>query len=126
VHKVTTLRADNPQELADRMAPIAVDEYRAGRAGQLSAPTSGQTQIPAELWLLAVARVSPEPGEWTIYALTSDEDIPGWPYNTGYYNGGLRTPPQFAQALAAAGYQVALRHYSGFTVTCTDQDVPLT
>ncbi|MDH6709738.1 hypothetical protein P3T27_006487 [Kitasatospora sp. MAA19] len=126
MHNVSTLRADNPQQLADRLAPLASAEYLAGRAGQLSTPQAGQTQVPGELWLLAVARVSSDPGEWTVYALTSAEDIPGWPHSTGYYTGGVRGPRDVAAALAAAGYQVALRHYAGLAVACTDQDVPLT
>nr|BFD90722.1 hypothetical protein KitaXyl93_20820 [Kitasatospora sp. Xyl93] len=123
---VNTVRADNATQLAERLLPFALDEYRAGRAGQWSAPSAGQPQLPVELWLLAVPRISSDPGEWTIYGLTSDEDIPGWPYQTGYYTGGVRHPRDIAAALAAAGHQVMLRHYASFGVTCTDQAVPLT
>ncbi|MFI2612042.1 hypothetical protein [Kitasatospora sp. NPDC018619] len=123
---VNTVRADDQAQLAERLRPFADDEYRAGRAGRLSAPQGGQPQIPAELWLLAVPRISADPGEWTIYGLTSDEDIPGWPYNVGYYTGGVRHPRDIAAALAAAGHQVMLRHYRSFGVTCTDEAVSLT
>lgn len=123
---LNTLRADNAQQLADRLAPLAAEEFRAGRAGQLSSPSAGQPQIPGELWLLALARPSQDPGEWVVYAITSAEDIPGWPHQTGQYIGGIRDPRQIGVAFAAIGQQVTMRHYSGFTVDCVDQDVPLT
>ncbi|MFD0405029.1 hypothetical protein [Kitasatospora sp. NPDC127116] len=123
---VNTVRADSPEQLAERMTPFASGEFLAGRAGQPSAASAGQPQIPVELWLLAVQRVSADPGEWTIYGLSSDEDIPGWPHQTGTYTGGLRHPRQVGAALAAAGYQVVMRHYTSFTVTCVSDDVPLT
>ncbi|MFD5081850.1 hypothetical protein ACFWOG_04310 [Kitasatospora sp. NPDC058406] len=126
MHTVTTLRADTPQQLAERLAPLAAQEFMAGRAGTLSSASAGQPQIHGDLWLLALARPSLDPGEWVVYALTPAEDIPGWPHQTGYYTGGVRDPRQIAQALASAGHQVALRRYSGLAVAYTDQDVPLT
>ncbi|MFE6866001.1 hypothetical protein ACFVFS_05555 [Kitasatospora sp. NPDC057692] len=125
MYTVNTLRADDPQQLAERMAVLAVEEHRAGRAGALSSASAGQPQIRADLWLLAIARVSADPGEWVVYALTSDQDVPGWPHQTGYYNGGLRDPRQVAQALADAGLQVALRKYSHFAETHIDENIPL-
>ncbi|MFJ2863672.1 hypothetical protein [Kitasatospora sp. NPDC087314] len=126
MYTVTTLRADTPQQLIDRLVPLAVAEFLAGRAGRLSPLQANTPQQQADLWLLAVARPSLDPGEWVVYGLTSDADIPGWPDRLSYYTGGIRDPRQVAQAFAAAGLDIVMRHYTTFGATCTDQAVPLT
>ncbi|MFD8949473.1 hypothetical protein ACFV0B_11520 [Streptomyces xanthophaeus] len=122
---LTTLIAHTPQELQDRLAPLAKAEFAAGRAGQTTPGQSGQPSATGELWLLAVPRPARDPGEWTVYALVSEEDIPGWPHNTSFYTGGLKHPRDVAQALRWAGHLVVLRHYSAFAVTSSDEDIPL-
>lgn len=103
----------------------ASEEYRAGRVGTASPPQWGQDVAYGELWLMAVARPTAESTEWVVYAITSEEDIPGWPARTGEYTGGIRTAVDIAQPLADAGHTVALRHYAEFSVDLTAADVSL-
>ncbi|MGW3321156.1 hypothetical protein [Streptomyces virginiae] len=105
---------------------FAREEYRTGKAGQPGPPQSGQDTVFGELWLLAIARPSLENVEWVVYAITSADDIPGWPHRTGEYTGGPRTATDLAQPYAAAGHQVVLRHYSGFSTGFDAVDVALT
>ncbi|MET9467799.1 hypothetical protein ABZY44_23950 [Streptomyces sp. NPDC006544] len=123
---LTTLIAHTPEELAERLSPLAAAEFTGGRAGQIAPAQSGQPAAVGELWLLAVPRPSRDPGEWQVYALTSEDDIPGWPYNLDHYTGGLQHPRDVAQALRWAGHEVVLRHYNSFAVTSGDEDIPLT
>ncbi|MCG6499472.1 hypothetical protein [Kitasatospora sp. A2-31] len=123
---VSTLVALTPQQLTTRLDELAAAEYLAGRCGQLAPPQVGQPAVYGELWLMAVARIAIDPGEYIVYAITSEDDVPGWPYRTGQYTGGIRTAADIARPLAAAGCTVALRHYGSFGVTSTAADVPLT
>ncbi len=123
VATVVALAAD---QLAPRLDQLAAAEYLAGRAGQPGPPQAEQAAVFGELWLMAVARPAVDPGQWIVYAVTSEDDIPGWPYHGDLYTGGIRTAADIARALAAAGHEVALRHYSAFAVTSAAADVPLT
>ncbi|MGW6913700.1 hypothetical protein ACWGB8_07760 [Kitasatospora sp. NPDC054939] len=122
---VTTLVALTPQQLAARLDDLAAAEYLADRCGQLAPTQAGQPAAYGELWLMAVARPAIDPGEHIVYAITSEDDIPGWPYRTGTYTGGIRSAEDIARPLAAAGHQVVLRHYRGFAVASSAADVPL-
>ncbi|MEV7358215.1 hypothetical protein [Kitasatospora sp. NPDC091276] len=122
---VSTLVALTPADLASRLDQLAAAEYLAGRCGQLAPTQVGQPPAYGELWLLAVARVAIDPGEYIVYAITSEDDVPGWPYRTGQYTGGIRSALDIARPLATAGNTVALRHYAQFGVSSTAADVPL-
>jgi hypothetical protein len=126
VHLVNTLGNLQGGQFTDALDSFAREEYRTGRAGQPGPPQWGQDTAYGELWLLAVARPSAENVEWAVYAITSDPDLPGWPYRTGEYTGGPRTAVDLSQPWADAGYQVVLRHYSDFSVTFDAADVALT
>ncbi|MGE7432748.1 hypothetical protein [Kitasatospora sp. NPDC001175] len=106
---------------------LAGTEYRAGRAGMPAPPVAGQPTAYGELWLIATQR--PQTGstaEWIVWAWTST-DIPGWPWSTDSYTGGIRAASDVAHALQAAGATVVLRHYAGFGVTTTTAEtIPLT
>lgn len=104
----------------------AEEEYRTGRAGEASPPQWGQDTVYGELWLLAIARPTAEDVEWVVYAITSKDDIPGWPHRTGEYTGGPRTAVDLAQPYATAGHDVVLRHYSDFSTDFDAADVALT
>jgi hypothetical protein len=110
----------------DALDAFAREEYRTGRAGQASPPQWGQDTVYGELWLLAIARPTAEDTEWVVYAITSQDDIPGWPHRTGEYTGGPRTAADLAQPYATAGYNVVLRHYADFSTTFDAADVVLT
>lgn len=118
MHTVGTATASSAAELAGYMDVFAGQEYAAGRAGQPTPPRPGQPILLGELWLLAVCQPTTEnANDWSIYAMTSQDDIPGWPDNTALYTGPVRGAADVAHALAAAGATVLLRHYAGFTVT---------
>jgi hypothetical protein len=106
---------------------LAGGEYRAGRAGMPAPPVAGQPTAYGELWLIAVQRPqASSSAEWIVWAWTST-DIPGWPWQTAAYTGGIRAAADIARALQAAGDVVLLRHYAGFGVaTTTAETVPLT
>ncbi|PYC83462.1 hypothetical protein C7C46_09015 [Streptomyces tateyamensis] len=115
---VTTVVAADQVTLTNYLDQLAAAEYLAARAGQAGPSQAGQPTAWGELWLLALARTSAAtPGQWQVYALTSEDDLPGWPYSTSQYTGGIRTPADIARALAATGDTCVLRHYAGFTVT---------
>ncbi|OKI22196.1 hypothetical protein [Streptomyces sp. CB03911] len=121
MHTVATLSSPDVPTLVPYLDDYARQEYRAGRAG-----TTGTDQLATqgELWLLAVARPIRDAVtyEWVVYAITSEEDIPGWPSHQDDYTGGLREARDFAQPWVDAGVMVALRHYAnlGFSATITD------
>ncbi|PJN24071.1 hypothetical protein [Kitasatospora sp. CB02891] len=126
MHVANTLFQPDPALLPPLLDDVAAYEYRCGRAGRPGPAVTGQPTVYGELWLMAVARQTSDPGQWVVYAITSEEDVPGWPYDTGQYTGGLRSGADWARPLAAAGHQVVLRHYADFGVTSTAADVPLT
>jgi hypothetical protein len=125
LHTVSTVVVADATALAPLLDGLAATEYQTGRAGQPAPPVWNQPPAIGELWLMAVARPGSNVGEWVIYAITSEDDIPGWPYRTNEYTGGLRTAEDFAQPYVNAGHQVVLRHYDTFAITSVATDVPL-
>lgn len=120
MRSVTTVVAADQPTLTTYLDQLASAEYLGGRAGQPGPAQAGQPTTYGELWLLAIALTSATtPNQWAVYALTSADDVPGWPYNTAQYTAGIRTPADLAQALKTGGAAVELRHYAGFGVSTT-------
>jgi hypothetical protein len=123
---VTTVVAPDQSTLTTYLDQLASAEYLAGRAGQPGPAQAGQPTAYGELWLLALALTGTTPNLWSVYALTSADDVPGWPYATASYTGGIRGPADVAQALQTGGATVTLRHYAAFAVTTTADTITLT
>jgi hypothetical protein len=121
---VATLSAPDVTTLTPFLDGYARDEYRAGRAGAMAPDLWGTF---GELWLLAVARpLRDSPTiEWIVYAITSEDDIPGWPSHEDDYSGGIREARDIAQPLADAGCTVVLRHYANLGLAATITNVAL-
>ncbi|MFD0570124.1 hypothetical protein ACFQ0T_13985 [Kitasatospora gansuensis] len=75
---VNTLGSLDPVAFTAALDAYAREQFRTGLAYQASTPQWGQDVAYGELWLMAVARPTAASTEWVVYAITSQEDIPGW------------------------------------------------
>ncbi|MGK4583492.1 hypothetical protein [Kitasatospora sp. HPMI-4] len=127
MYTIGTVSAPTTDDLGPMLDQMAGAEYRAGRAGMPAPPVAGKAPVYGELWLIATQRPqTTSTAEWIVWAWTST-DIPGWPWSTDSYTGGIRSAADVARALQTAGATVVLRHYAAFSVsTTTAETVPLT